>query len=124
VTRPPMSAALLHVVDTAEVTPHMRRITFGGDGLTGFTPVAPDQQLKLFFARDGGVPEVPEPEPDGDVMRWYQRYLAVPEPVRPWMRTYTVRAPRRPAPAARDRLRAARGQRGPGVALCGPRPRR
>jgi NADPH-dependent ferric siderophore reductase len=91
VTRPPMSAALLHVVDTAEVTPHMRRITFGGDGLTGFTPVAPDQQLKLFFARDGGVPEVPEPEPDGDVMRWYQRYLAVPEPVRPWMRTYTVR---------------------------------
>jgi NADPH-dependent ferric siderophore reductase len=89
--RPPMSYAELHLACTEAVTPRMRRITFGGDGLAAFRSVAPDQHVKLFFARDGGVPMMPEPPADGDDMRWYQRYQAIPEPQRPWMRNYTVR---------------------------------
>ncbi|MFI0419686.1 siderophore-interacting protein [Spongiactinospora sp. 9N601] len=81
----------LRVTDVHDVTPHMRRITFDGDGLAALPHVAPDQQVKLFFARDGGVPEVPAPEQDGDVARWYRRYMSIPEPVRPWMRTYSIR---------------------------------
>ncbi|RIQ30267.1 siderophore-interacting protein [Jiangella rhizosphaerae] len=70
----------------------MRRVTLTGDGLAGFTPVAPDQQVKLFFARDGGVPEVPDPPADlDDVSGWYQRYLAMPDDRRPWLRTYSIR---------------------------------
>lgn len=82
----------LRVVGCETVTPRMRRVTLAGDGLAGFTPVAPDQQVKLFFARDGGVPEVPDP-PAGldDVAGWYQRYLAMPDDRRPWMRTYSIR---------------------------------
>ncbi|MET9254540.1 siderophore-interacting protein [Streptomyces sp. NPDC003717] len=87
----PMLSTALHVVGATRVTPRMRRITFAGPGLAGFASVAPDQQVKLFFARDGGVPAVPDPGPDGDVARWYRAYLAVPEPERPWMRSYTVR---------------------------------
>ncbi|MFG3254801.1 siderophore-interacting protein [Streptomyces sp. NPDC048172] len=86
-----MSLALLHVVAAEDVTPHMRRITFGGEDLARFASVAPDQQVKLFFARDGGVPRVPEAPEDGDVGRWHARYLAIPEPERPWMRTYSIR---------------------------------
>lgn len=86
-----MIYAQLHVIDVEHVTPQMRRVTLGGLDLAGFAPVAPDQQCKLFFARDGGVPAVPAPEADGDVIRWYGRYLAVPEPDRPWMRSYTIR---------------------------------
>nr|WP_281386979.1 siderophore-interacting protein [Jiangella mangrovi] len=74
------------------VTPRMRRIVFDGDGLAAFTPVAPDQQVKLFFARDGGAPEVPDPPAAlDDVAGWYQRYLALPDDRRPWMRTYPIR---------------------------------
>ncbi|MDX3382201.1 siderophore-interacting protein [Streptomyces niveiscabiei] len=92
-TRPlALLSTTLHVVSVQDLTPGMRRVTFGGDGLAGFVPIAPDQQLKLFFARDGGPVELPEPPRDGaDVTRWYQGYLAIPEHRRPWMRTYTVR---------------------------------
>ncbi|MEJ3654415.1 siderophore-interacting protein [Actinomycetes bacterium KLBMP 9759] len=86
-----MSYSEVYVVSTELVTPHMRRITLGGAGLADFSPIAPDQQVKLFFSRDGGRPEVPLPPPDGDKMRWYQSFMAVPEERRPWMRTYSVR---------------------------------
>ncbi|KPH96804.1 Siderophore-interacting protein [Actinobacteria bacterium OK074] len=86
-----MINAELHVVSVEQITPAMRRVTFGGAALAGFAPVAPDQQAKFFFARPGGTAEVPRPPADGDVNRWYQSYLAIPEAVRPWMRSYTVR---------------------------------
>lgn len=95
-----LSYSELRVVGCEPVTPRMRRVTLAGDGLAEFTPVAPDQQVKLFFARDGGVPEVPDP-PDSldDVGSWYQRYLAMPDERRPWLRTYSIRAHR---PSARE----------------------
>ncbi|PSL00048.1 NADPH-dependent ferric siderophore reductase [Murinocardiopsis flavida] len=87
----PLRYALIHVTSVRAVTPHMMRISFGGD-LAGFTSVAPDQQVKLFFGKPGmDVPVVPQVGADGDTMRWYQAYLAVPEAERPWMRAYSIR---------------------------------
>jgi NADPH-dependent ferric siderophore reductase len=84
--------SFIQVVGVRRITPHMVRVTFGGDGLDNFR-TWPDQQLKLCFPRPGQtVPRLPEQDPDGDVMRWYQAYLAIPEDERPWMRSYTVRA--------------------------------
>ncbi|MDJ0347192.1 siderophore-interacting protein [Streptomyces sp. H10-C2] len=88
------------VIEARRITPHMARITFGGDDLTDFTYDAPDLQAKLCFPRPGqAVPRLPAPAEDGDVMRWYQAYLAIPEPGRPWLRGHTIRAhhPRRTA---------------------------
>jgi NADPH-dependent ferric siderophore reductase len=86
----------LRVLDTARVTPHMRRITFGGDDLADLTArlgaFGPDQQVKLYFPRPGqAAPHLP-PVGDADMTSWYRAYMAVPEAERPWMRSYTIRA--------------------------------
>lgn len=71
----------------------MVRVTFGGRALAGFTYDGPDQQVKLYFPRPGQTaPVLPEPGTDGDPMRWYGAFQAIPEDERPWMRSYTVRA--------------------------------
>ncbi|AJF63616.1 siderophore-interacting protein [Streptomyces vietnamensis] len=83
----------LRVTAVRPVTPRMLRVTLGGPGLDGFVLAGPDQQVKLFFPRPGQAePVLPVPEPDGDVMRWYGAYAALPETERPWMRSYTLRA--------------------------------
>lgn len=80
------------VVRSAQLTPHLTRITVGAPELAGFPDRGPDQHLKLFFPRPGqGEPEIP-PFEDDDVASWYRRYLAMPDDVRPDMRTYTARA--------------------------------
>jgi NADPH-dependent ferric siderophore reductase len=85
------------VVRSARLTPHLTRVTVGAPGLAGFPHRGPDQHLKLFFPRPGqGEPEIP-PFEDDDVASWYRRYLALPDDVRPDMRTYTARAFRRDA---------------------------
>jgi NADPH-dependent ferric siderophore reductase len=82
---------LVTVTRVRQVSPRTRRLTFGGPELADFTSVAPDQQVKLFFGRNGEArPWLPQP-PDGG---WYQAYLDVPEERRPWMRAYSVRAHR------------------------------
>ncbi|WP_043263250.1 siderophore-interacting protein [Streptomyces sp. CT34] len=84
--------ALIHVTDVRRITPRMVRVTFAGEGLDAF-PTWPDQQLKLLFPKPGQrVPRLPGTTPDGDAMRWYQAFLAIPEEERPWMRSYTVRS--------------------------------
>ncbi|MFI9117192.1 siderophore-interacting protein [Streptomyces venezuelae] len=84
---------LLRVTGVRRLTPRMRRVTLGGDALAGFSLGGPDQQVKLFFPRPGQAePVLPVPGADGDVMRWYAAYSALPEAVRPWMRSYTLRA--------------------------------
>jgi NADPH-dependent ferric siderophore reductase len=78
---------LLKVTHVRLVTPRMLRVSF--EGLRDLV-TWPDQQLKLYFPRPGQ--EVPRlPPSDGDDMRWYQAFLAVPEEERPWMRSFTVR---------------------------------
>ncbi|WP_328946497.1 siderophore-interacting protein [Streptomyces sp. NBC_00250] len=89
----PLPLRRLRVVATRPLTPRMRRVTLGGPSLAGFALAGPDQQVKLFFPRPGQAePVLPVPDPDGDVMRWYAAYSALPEAERPWMRSYTVRA--------------------------------
>ncbi|MBT2511287.1 siderophore-interacting protein [Streptomyces sp. ISL-98] len=85
---------LVNVTRTERITPHMQRITFGGDSLADFVHDAtPDQQVKLYFPRAGQtVPCLPEPAEDGDVMRWYYAFAAIPADERPWQRSYTLRA--------------------------------
>ncbi|AJT68900.3 hypothetical protein T261_7302 [Streptomyces lydicus] len=84
--------ALIQVTDVRRITPRMVRVTFAGDGLEDF-PTWPDQQLKLLFPKPGQTgPRLPEEGTDGDAMRWYQAFLAIPEHERPWMRSYTVRS--------------------------------
>jgi NADPH-dependent ferric siderophore reductase len=86
---------LVTVTHVRQVSPRTRRLTFGGPELVDFASVAPDQQVKLFFGRNGEPrPWVPQPPSDGDAMRWYRSYLAMPEERRPWMRAYSVRAHR------------------------------
>ncbi|MFD9219039.1 siderophore-interacting protein [Streptomyces sp. NPDC060064] len=84
----------IQVTEVTRLTPHMARITFGGPDLEGFALDAPDQQVKLYFPRPGrSGPRLPGPKDgDGDVMRWYEAYHAIPEDERPWMRSYTIRA--------------------------------
>ncbi|WP_370949585.1 siderophore-interacting protein [Amycolatopsis sp. cg5] len=73
-----------------EPTPRTRRVTFGG--LENFPNVGPDQYFKLFLPLTGQTePRLPEPIADGDVRAWYLSYLAMPDEVRPPMRTFTVR---------------------------------
>lgn len=92
-TQPLPPYVLGRVAGVEPLTPHMRRITLESDDWLGAESIAPDQQVKLFFARDGEVPEIPAAPEDGSgVAGWYARYLAVPEERRPWMRSYTVRA--------------------------------
>ncbi|WP_432067518.1 siderophore-interacting protein [Streptomyces sp. C10-9-1] len=90
----------IRVAATRRLTPHMRRVTFHAPSLGELPPPGPDRQVKLFFPRTGrGAPVLPEAPADGDVMRWYAAYTALPEEERPWMRSYTLRAHR---PGARE----------------------
>lgn len=85
----------IEVEHAARITPHMARVTFGGDDLAdlvgGLAARGPDQQVKLYFPRPGQVaPRLPDP--DTDLSSWYAAYTAIPEAERPWMRSYTIRA--------------------------------
>ncbi|MFC9394517.1 siderophore-interacting protein [Streptomyces sp. NPDC057027] len=89
----PLPLHRLRVTAVRPVTPRMRRVTLGGPSLDGFALAGPDQQVKLFFPRPGQAePVLPEPGSDGDAMRWYGACAALPGEVRPWMRSYTLRA--------------------------------
>ncbi|MCX2947865.1 siderophore-interacting protein [Lentzea sp. NEAU-D7] len=80
--------SLLTVASVAPLTPRMTRVTFDGPGLDELE-TWPDQQLKLLFPRPGGSAHVSD---SSDAGTWYQAYLAIPEPERPWMRSFTVRS--------------------------------
>jgi NADPH-dependent ferric siderophore reductase len=56
---------LLTVQRVDRLTPHMARITLGGD-LAGFVSAAYDDHVKVFFPLPGrDAPSIPEPGPDG-----------------------------------------------------------
>ncbi|GAA3541139.1 siderophore-interacting protein [Amycolatopsis ultiminotia] len=77
------------------VTPNMARITFDCPSLAAAGPAAPDAYMKVFFPLPGQErPQLPPPATGGDVQSWYRTYLAMPDDIRPHMRTYTVRAAR------------------------------
>ncbi len=85
-----MSYIEAEVAGVRRLTPHMSRVTFSGATLED---QAPDQYLKVFFPRPRqSEPVLPAPLDGGEVYSWYKTYLAMPDDVRPPMRTYTVRA--------------------------------
>ncbi|WP_137991179.1 siderophore-interacting protein [Streptomyces vilmorinianum] len=94
----PLPLRRIRVVAVRPLTPRMIRVTFGGASLADLTLAGPDQQVKLYFPRRGqSEPVLPAPgdtdgDAEGDVMRWYAAYGAIPEPERPWMRSYTIRS--------------------------------
>ncbi|WP_216214336.1 siderophore-interacting protein [Amycolatopsis aidingensis] len=85
----------VRVTGVRTLTPHMVRISFTGcepDGLRALPPAAPDQYVKVFFPLPSQQrPQLPPPVVE-DAMSWYRTYLAMPDEVRPPMRTYTIRA--------------------------------
>ncbi|ALB68996.1 iron-chelator utilization protein [Cronobacter dublinensis 1210] len=69
------------------VTPSLLRCVFTGPEIAHMKHEAPDQRIKLLFARpDGDTAQLPVSD------SWYQDYLALPREQRPLMRTYTLRA--------------------------------
>jgi NADPH-dependent ferric siderophore reductase len=75
----------VEVVRTERISPHMLRVTFGGS-FAGCVSAGLDQRIKLFLPLAGQTePVVPE-GPD-----WYTEYRAMPEDVKPPMRTFTIR---------------------------------
>ncbi len=78
------------VARTQRLGPSFLRLTLTGPDLTGFGVGGDDQRIKLVLPRDGSPVE-------GlltDGPSWYQDYCALPDDVRPHLRTYTVRAAR------------------------------
>ncbi|MFJ2245583.1 siderophore-interacting protein [Streptomyces sp. NPDC087862] len=89
-----LAVSYVRVVGVERITPRTARVTFTGDALAELMEDRPDQQMKLCFPREGreGVPRLPEPDADDTYgMRWYEAYLAIPEPERPLLRSFTVR---------------------------------
>jgi len=76
----------VHLKARHMLTPHMARLTFGGEQIVDMTTRAPDQRIKMFFPRNDGTPSAIPNQAD-----WYELYKAVPPADRVPMRTYTIR---------------------------------
>jgi len=114
VERPALTYHRALVTAVRPITPRMVRVTFEAASFREVPPGAPDQYVKVFFPQPGQ--EEPRlPETGSDVMSWYRTYLAMPDDVRPPMRTYTVRS-HRPAAAEIDVDFALHGDTGPASA--------
>ncbi|MCD2197595.1 siderophore-interacting protein [Actinomycetospora endophytica] len=76
---------VLEVLRTERLSPHLLRVTLGGDELAGFGTDRVGPNIKVYIPREGQTrPEMPEPDGEGNLL-W------PPEDRRPVMRTYTVR---------------------------------
>lgn len=91
--RQPLELRRLEVLRVVELTPRMRRITLGGPELEGFSSLAPEDHVKLFFPPPGEeMPVLPKLGPLGIV-------TSIGAKVKPIARDYT---PRRYDPSARE----------------------
>jgi len=91
VESPALTYHRARVTAVRPLTPHMVRVTFAAESFREVPAGAPDQYVKVFFPLPGQEAPV-LPETGSDVMSWYRTYLAMPDDVRPPMRTYTARA--------------------------------
>lgn len=114
VERPALTYHRARATAVRPITPHMVRVTFEAASFADVPPGAPDQYVKVFFPQPG-QDEPRLPETGSDVMSWYRTYLAMPDDVRPPMRTYTVRA-HRPESAEIDVEFVLHGDSGPASA--------
>lgn len=63
--RHPVVLRTLEVLRVERLTPHMQRVTLGGDELRGFLSAAPDNHVKLFFPNAAGELVTPTLGPNG-----------------------------------------------------------
>ncbi|GAA0528942.1 hypothetical protein GCM10011581_30810 [Saccharopolyspora subtropica] len=77
----------VEVLRVRRLGPSFVRITFTAECLRGFGAGGHDQRIKVVLPCPG---RTLADFPTGD--DWYQRWLAMPEEIRPHLRTYTVRA--------------------------------
>lgn len=63
--RHPVVLRTLEVLRVERLTPHMQRVTLGGDELRGFHSAAPDDHVKLFFPNSAGELVTPAFGPNG-----------------------------------------------------------
>ena len=93
-TRPPAPAPRwltyeVEVAATERLSPSLVRLTFAAEALRGFGVGGHDQRVKLILPQPGRtMADVPR----GDT--WYDEWRAMPQDIRPTLRTYTVRAVR------------------------------
>lgn len=81
--RYPLRFRVLDVREVQRITPHLVRVTLGGEALEGFTSLGFDDHVKLFFPDPvTGALAVPTLGPDGPI--W-------PDGEKPIMRDYTPR---------------------------------
>ncbi len=81
--RHPPRLRLVQVAGVERISPRMRRITFAGDELAGFTSAAADDHVKLFFPAPGqDRPALPDPGANGS---------SPADAIRPVVRDYTPR---------------------------------
>lgn len=86
-TAPDYRMYTVEVAAKRRLCPSFLRLTLAGEGLRTFGIAGPDQRVKLMIPRPGRtVDDVPTG------YDWYPRWQAMPEDIRPTMRTYTVRA--------------------------------
>ncbi|CAM03348.1 NADPH-dependent ferric siderophore reductase [Saccharopolyspora erythraea NRRL 2338] len=78
---------VVRVARAERLGPSFVRLTFTGDSLREFGAGGADQRIKLLLPQPGRtIADIPHGED------WYPRWQAMPDDVRPTMRTYTVRA--------------------------------
>ncbi|MBE1877717.1 siderophore-interacting protein [Myceligenerans pegani] len=82
---------MAEVVETKRVSPHMMRVTLGGEGIGRLTVQGYDQWFRLFMTRHG---QDNLKLPTASSGWWYAQYLATPRSRRPHVRNYTIRAAR------------------------------
>jgi len=81
---------LVHVLRSERVSPHMIRVTLGGEELARLPEHGFDQWFRLFLPHEGGETNWQLPEQLG--LSGYLKYLRMPSATRPVLRNYTVRA--------------------------------
>jgi NADPH-dependent ferric siderophore reductase len=97
---------LISLLRTESLSPTFRRLTFGSPDLADLAWGGVDQRVKLVLATADHMAAVPT---DGD---WFDWWRALPDGVRPPMRTYTIAA-HRPAAGEVDIDFAVHGDSGP-----------
>lgn len=103
----------VEVVRVAKVSPSMVRITLAGERLHGFAARGADQWVRIFLPREGQrLPVLPTSE------QWWPETCAIPEPIRPIVRNYTVRRSR-PTVGELDIDIVRHGDTGPGTRWAG-----
>lgn len=94
------------------VSASLVKFTFTGSEVSHMATYAPDQRIKLFFPQEEGGLEALFEIAQREEHDWYGAYRALPDALRPFARTYTIRA-LRPEQAEVDIEFVLHGDNGP-----------